>query len=56
MGRFRSSGQVQKYLAAHDQIAVLSRPKRHHLSASTYRHARTDAFGILQNYTRELNA
>ncbi len=55
MGRFQSPGQAQRFLAPHDQIAALFRPKCHRLSASSYRHARADAFDIWQNYTRELN-
>ncbi|MCV6598664.1 MAG: IS6 family transposase [Mangrovicoccus sp.] len=46
MGRFKSPGQAQRFLSAHDQTAALFRPKRHRLSAKSYRHARTDAFEI----------
>lgn len=56
MGRYKSPGQAQQFLSAHDQTAALFRPKRHRLSAKSYRHARADAFDIWQNYTCELNA
>ena len=46
MGRFKSPRQAQRFLSVHDQIANLFRPKRHRLSARSYRHARTDAFGL----------
>ena len=46
MGRFKSPGQVQRFLSVHDQTAALFRPKRHRLSARSYRHARTDAFDL----------
>lgn len=46
MGRFKSPGQAQKFLSSHDQIAALFRPKRHRLSAASYRHARSDAFSL----------
>ncbi|WP_371933300.1 IS6 family transposase [Ruegeria discodermiae] len=54
MGRFRSPRQAQQFLSAHDQTASLFRPKRHRLSAISYRHARTDAFKLWSEYTLEL--
>lgn len=46
MGRFKSPGQAQLFLSVNDQIAVLFRPKRHRLTAPSYRLARADAFGL----------
>jgi putative transposase len=56
MGRFKSSGQVQRFLSVHDQTAALFRPKRHRLSARSYRHARNDAFDLWTEYANELTA
>ncbi|KGB80810.1 transposase [Rhodovulum sp. NI22] len=56
MGRFKSSGQAQRFLSVHDQTAALFRPKRHRLSASSYRHARSDAFDLWAEYAVELDA
>ncbi|GFE67388.1 IS6 family transposase [Litoreibacter roseus] len=56
MGRFKSPGQAQLFLSVHDQTAVLFRPKRHRLSARSYRHARADAFEIWTEYAHELIA
>lgn len=56
MGRFKSPGQVQRFLSVHDQTAALFRPRRHRLSARSYRHARTDAFDLWAEMTGELRA
>ena len=56
MGRFKSPSQAQRVLAVHDQTAALFRPKRHRLSATSYRHARNDAFAIWDDYTNALTA
>lgn len=56
MGRLKSPGQAQRFLSVHDQTAALFRPKRHRLSARSYRHARADAFEIWAEYARELIA
>ena len=56
MGRFKSPGQAQRFASVHDQTTALFRPKRHRLSARSYRHARTDAFEIWNDYTTELAA
>ncbi len=56
MGRFKSPKQAQKFLSSHNQITVLYRPKRHRLSAVSYRHARADAFSLWCDYTGELCA
>ena len=54
MGRFKSPRQAQKFLSVHDQAASLFRPKRHRLSAKSYRHARSDAFSLWASYAAEL--
>lgn len=56
MGRFKSPGQTQRFLSVHDQTATLFRPKRHRLSARSYRHARADAFELWTEYTCGLAA
>ena len=56
MGRFKSPGQAQRFLSVHDQTATLFRPKRHRLSARSYRHAQSDAFDLWNDYTTELAA
>src|SRR5215213_3895245 len=44
MKRFKSAGQAQRFLSAHDQIANLFHLRRDHRPASQYRAARTQAF------------
>ncbi|WP_127903635.1 IS6 family transposase [Solirhodobacter olei] len=56
MGRFKSPGQAQRFLAAHDQINTLFRPHRYRLSALSWRHARSDAFDLWGAYTLEMSA
>ncbi|MCR9111324.1 MAG: IS6 family transposase [Rhodobacteraceae bacterium] len=56
MARYKSPGQAQRFLSIHDQTASLFRPKRHRLSARSYRHARNDAFGLWAEYANELTA
>lgn len=56
MGRFKSPKQVQRFLATHDQINTVFRPRRYQLPTVSYRHARTDAFGLWDGYTAEMNA
>ena len=56
MGRFKSPRQAQRFLSAHDQINTIFRPRRYRLTASSYRHARTDAFGLWNDYCREMAA
>lgn len=55
-GRFKSPRQAKMFLAAHDQIACFFRPRRHILSAFSYRHARSDAHSLWSEYSAELNA
>jgi putative transposase len=56
MGRFKSPRQAQHFLAAHDQINNIFRPRRNRLSATSYRHARTDAFCLWADYAAEMVA
>jgi putative transposase len=42
--RFKSAGQAQRFLSAHDQIANLFHLRRDHVTASQYRAARARAF------------
>ena len=44
MKRFKSAGQAQRFLSAHDQINNLFHLHRDHVTASEYRAARTRAF------------
>src|ERR687893_158884 len=44
MKRFKSAGQAQRFLSAHDQIDNLFHLHRGHVSGSRYRAARTRAF------------
>ena len=44
MKRFKSAGQAQRFLSAHDQINNLFHLRRDHVTASEYRTARTQAF------------
>jgi putative transposase len=54
--RFKSPRQAQMFLAAHDQISCLFRPRRHILSAISYRHAKSDAHSLWSEYSAELIA
>ena len=56
MGRFKSPGQAQRFLTAHDRINNIFRPRRCRLSATSYRHARADAFCLRADYTAEMVA
>ncbi len=56
MGRFKSPRQVQRFLAARDQVNSVFRPRRYLLSAISYRHARADAFGLRKDYAAEMTA
>lgn len=54
MERFKSPRQALRFLAAHDQINLLFRPRRYRLTANSYRHARNDAFDLWADYTLEM--
>ena len=56
MGRFKSPRQTQRFLAAHDQINTMFKPRRHRLSAISYRHARSDAHDLWHDYTLKMTA
>jgi len=55
-GRFKSPRQAQRFLSAHDQINTIFRPRRHNLTAISYRHGRTDALAFWRDYTAEMTA
>jgi putative transposase len=46
MKRFKSAGQAQQFLSAHDQINNLFYLRRDHVSATEYRAARRRAFAV----------
>jgi putative transposase len=46
MKRFRSAGQAQRFLSAHDRINNLFHLHRDQVSTSRYRAARTRAFEV----------
>ena len=54
MGRFKSPRQAQRFLAAHDQINIIFKPRRYRLTAPSYRHARADAFELWADYARAM--
>ena len=56
MGRFKSPGQAQRFLSAHDQINTIFCPRRYRLTAKSYRHARSDAFDLWNSYAIEMTA
>ncbi len=56
MGRFKSPGQAQRFLSAHDQINTIFRPRRYRLSAASYRHVRSGAFDLWRSYALEMTA
>lgn len=56
LGRFKSPRQAQRFLAAHDQINTVFRPRRYQIAANSYRHARADAFGLGKDYAAEMAA
>jgi len=49
MVRFKPHPQVQRFLSAHDQINLIFRRRRYQLKATSYSHARTDAFSLWAN-------
>jgi len=51
MKRFKSAGQMQRFLSAHDQINNLFHLRRDHVTATAYRAARTRAFAIWADIT-----
>ena len=55
-GRFQSARQAQRFLAVHDETANLFRPRRHKMTATTYRQKRANAFRQWDEYAGELAA
>ena len=55
-GTFKSHRQAQRFLAAHEQINLIFRPPRYQLNATSYHHARSDAFNLGADYTAEMVA
>ena len=51
MKRFKSAGQAQRFLSAHDPIHNLFHLRRDHVTAVQYRAARTQAFQIWAEVT-----
>ena len=51
MKRFKSPGQAQRFLSAHDQINDLFYPYRDHLPAAEYRAVRAQAFAMWAEIT-----
>ncbi|MES0865046.1 DDE-type integrase/transposase/recombinase, partial [Ruegeria sp. SCPT10] len=56
MGRFKSPWQAQRFLAAHGQINNIFRPHRYRFSSISYRHARSVAHELWNDYALELTA
>lgn len=54
--RFKSARQSQPFLAAHDQLNTIFKPRRYRLCAISYRHARADAFEPWTDYARVMAA
>ena len=51
MKRFKSAGQAQRFLSAHDGISNLFHLRRHQVPAAQYRAARTEAFAVWARIT-----
>jgi putative transposase len=51
MKRFKSPGQAQRFLSAHDQINNLFHLRRDHVTATQYRGARAQSFAIWAEIT-----
>ena len=51
MKRFRSAGQAQRFLSAHDGINNLFHLRRHQVPATQYRADRTQAFRVWAEVT-----
>jgi putative transposase len=51
MQRFKSARHAQQFLSAHGPIYGHFRPRRHRMTASAYRVARTEAFGVWREET-----
>src|SRR3954469_19568821 len=51
MKRFKSAGQAQRFLSAHDQLNNLFHLRRDHVTAAEYRAVRAQAFAIWAEIT-----
>ncbi len=51
MKRFKSAGQAQRFLSAHDGINNLFHLRRHQIPAARYRAARTEAYQVWAEIT-----
>ena len=56
MGRFKSPRQTQRFLAAHGQINIVFRPRRHRMPANAYRQTRSNAFDLWHGYALKMTA
>ena len=56
MKRFKSPGQAQRFLAAHDPINTLFHLQRDHVTAAKYRAARAQAFATWADVARAKSA
>lgn len=56
MGKFKSARQAQRFLEAHDQVCIIFRPRRHLLTANSYRLARSAANELWDSYALEMTA
>lgn len=54
MGPFKSARHALQFLSSHDQINVLFRPRRHKISANSYRCTRSDALAVWHDITCEI--
>jgi len=51
MRRFKDTGHAQRFLAAYGPIASHFRPRRHRLTATTYRQTRDERFAVWRSVT-----
>jgi len=51
MRRFKSPGHAQRFLAAYGPLASHCRPRRHRLTAATYRQTRAERFATWRAVT-----
>lgn len=56
MGRIKSLRQAPQFLPVHKQTTTTFRPKRHRLSATSYRHVRGKALSLWNDYAAEMTA
>ena len=51
MKRFKSAGQAQRFLSAHDGINNLFHLRRHQVLATQYRARASERYGVLMGWT-----